>query len=94
VWEEAREYILGPKCINRVVPVAHRWLQVVKVKQLIKGDGFRIVKRMKLFRDKIGFDNNKLNLQPWTKGPVRALIYAIKVQFFSHRGPAQKSNLP
>lgn len=24
VWEEAREYVLGPECINKVVPVCHR----------------------------------------------------------------------
>lgn len=86
VWKEAQTEVLAPNCINDVVPVAHRWLQIVKVKQLIKGDGFKVIKRMKLFRDKIGFFNSPQNLQPWTKGPIRALKYAIKVQLSGHRG--------
>lgn len=91
VWEEAVAMVLNPECINRVVPVAHRWLQIVKVKQLMKGDGFRITKKR---IGKIGFDNSEENLQPWTKGPMRALVYAIKQQFLGYRGPAPKSNLP
>lgn len=87
VWEEAKDYVLKPKCINEVVPVAHRWLQIVMVRQLIKGDGFRSVKKK---IGMIGFDNSPLNLQPWTKGPLRALRYAIKVQLSGHRGPVQR----
>lgn len=78
VFEEALEYVLDPENIDEVVPVAHRWLQIVKVKQLIKSAGKQVVKRYK-GKGKIGFDNSDLNLQPWTKGPIRALIYAIKV---------------
>jgi hypothetical protein len=87
VWKEVEEKLLRPEDINDVVPVAHRWLQTIKVKQLIKSDGFRIIKRMKLLRDKIGFDKSPLNLQSWTKGPLRAFKHAIRKQFFGHNDP-------
>jgi predicted aspartyl protease len=77
VWEETREMVLKPESIEEITPVAHSWLQIIRVKLLIKRDGFRIIKKK---IGKIGFDRSPLNLQPWTKGPVRALIYAVVKQ--------------
>jgi hypothetical protein len=73
VWAQAAAF-LQQRGVDRVIPVAHPYLHLHRVKSLIKRSGFRVVDvRIR----HIGFDRSRTNTQWWTKGPLRLTLYAL-----------------
>lgn len=81
VWIDAMNYLNSNKInnISKVIPVAHPYLHMYKVKKLIENSGF-ITENHKM--GYIGFDKN--STQWWTRGPLRLLIYSIFQLFGLH----------
>jgi hypothetical protein len=73
VWAQAL-IILNKYGVNSVIPVVQPFLQMYKVKQLIRESGITIERRRIGW---IGFDSSSANKQWWTKGPVRLFTYAF-----------------
>lgn len=86
VWEAAKEYFLKHG-ITTVIPVAQPFLQMAKVKQMIRRDGFEVIRRPVGW---VGFDN--MSTQPWTRGPLRLLAYAVKQKLTGSKGFAGRQN--
>jgi hypothetical protein len=80
VWGTARR-VFEQHGISEVIPVAQPFLQMTKVRQLIKSDGFVVLDRPV---GTVGFDRQ--STQWWTRGPLRLLWYAILQQFTGRRG--------
>lgn len=78
VWQEAME-LFRNKQITEVIPVAHTFLHMVKIKYLIRTSGFKVINRK---IDWIGFDKN--STQWWTRGPISLLLYSIFQIFGLH----------
>lgn len=80
--------IFREKGVTHVIPVAQPFLQLPKVKTLVKKAGFRVLPR-KVHR--IGFEPK--SLQWWTRGPILLLIYALMQipKVFIHPGIAKKN---
>lgn len=81
VWAEARD-LFRAKGVQTVVPVAAPFLQMFKVKNLIRAAGFRVETHR---IGHVGFDRSRLNLQWWTRGPVRLVLYALLQAATRHR---------
>lgn len=74
VWASAEKFFKSVG-VSTVIPVAQPFLQLRRVKQLIASSSdFRI---KEILVHPIGFDNHKENLQWWTKGPTRLLLYSV-----------------
>jgi hypothetical protein len=82
VWAEARD-LFQRLNIATIIPVAHPFLHLQKVRRIIKADGFH-VERRKIGH--VGFDSSDKNSQPWTKGPIRLLTYGMRQAISGHRG--------
>lgn len=67
--------------IIEVIPVAQPFLHLFLCSRLIKKSGFKPVKRPVAW---IGFCGE--SKQPWTRGPVRLLLYAVKRALTGRRG--------
>ncbi|MDO8604611.1 MAG: hypothetical protein Q7K40_04445 [bacterium] len=67
--------------ITSVIPIAHPFLHGTKCRRLVVEHGFKLIKRD---IRKIGFDRK--SLQPYTRGPLQLLLYAIRQKLFGHRG--------
>lgn len=67
--------------VTHVIPIAHPFLHMYKCRRLVTEHGFTLIKRDVR---KIGFDRK--SLQPYTRGPLRLLWYAIKQKLLGHRG--------
>jgi hypothetical protein len=82
VWAAARSSFraLG---LTDVIAVAQPFLHLGKVRRIIRADGYRLPE---VSISSIGFDNSGLNLQWWTRGPVRLFIYAARQLLFGIRG--------
>jgi hypothetical protein len=72
VWEQARAEFWDRE-IDVVIPVAQPFLHLHRVRQLMEADGFSVGRRRIGW---IGFDRR--STQPWTRGPVRLLLYAMR----------------
>jgi len=81
VWEASKD-ILMEEDITNVVPVC-QWLQMFKVRSLISKDGYNVLGEE---LGKVGFWNSPMNLQWWTKGPVRLCLYAALQGIFHYEG--------
>ena len=82
VWDDAKK-ILIEKGINKVIVVAHPFLQLGHIRRMIRRDGFTVVKK-KIDND-VGFNKSGRNMQPWTKSRMAALIYFIRIKLgFKH----------
>jgi hypothetical protein len=82
VWKKA-VWLFNTLHIRQVIPVAQPFLQMTKIKRMIKADGFVVADRKIKW---IGFDNDPRNTQPWTKGPIRLFVYAVRQTLFGSRG--------
>lgn len=82
VWDEAKR-VFEAQGITEVIPVAQPFLQSHAIQQMIKADGYKVVKRPVGW---IGFDDNPANTQPWTRSPWALLKYAVKVKLGGARG--------
>jgi hypothetical protein len=82
VWEQAKQ-VFEERGIRVVIPVAQPFLQMTKIKRMIKDDGFVVADRKIKW---IGFDNDPRNTQPWTKGPISLLVYAVRQVLSGSRG--------
>lgn len=80
VWAQALT-TLAKHGVNSVIPVVHPFLQMYKVRQLIRESGINVERRRIGW---IGFDPSPDNTQWWTKGPVRLSAYAL-MQAFGRR---------
>lgn len=80
VWAEACKAFREYNVVD-VIPICHPFLHMHKVRRLIEGDGFTVLRRP---IGHIGFDRH--SLQPWTRGPVRLLIYAMRQYLTGNRG--------
>lgn len=80
VWEAAK-VLFEQAGVTQVIPVAQPFLQMAKVKQMIRRDGYEVVSRRMGW---IGFDSK--SKQPWTRSPLRLLAYAIKQKLTGSRG--------
>lgn len=85
VWNRAVE-VFRPRQVQAVLPVAQRFLQLTKVRRLATRAGFRLEPSR---IGAIGFDPSRRNLQWWTRGPVRLLIYAALQGLFGYRGTSK-----
>jgi len=77
--------------ITEVLPIAQPVLQLTKCVQLVRKAGFRTPSFWKLCRmiGWIGFDRK--SVQPWTRGPVRLVLYTMRQMFFGYRPPPELS---
>ena len=80
VWAQALP-MLDKYGVSSVIPVVHPFLQMYKVRQLIRESGISVERRRIGW---IGFDSSPANTQWWTKGPVRLSAYAV-MQAFGRR---------
>lgn len=83
VWLAARR-VFHDRGVIQVIPVAQPFLQRAKVKEFIRRDGFEVVARPVGW---IGFDRSRRNLQWWTRGPLRLVVYSGLRATRAHRGP-------
>ena len=83
--------IFGRQGVREVIPVAQPILQLTKCIQLVRKAGFRTPSFWKLCRmiGWIGFDRK--SVQPWTRGPVRLVLYTMRQMFFGYRPPPELS---
>lgn len=81
VWRDART-IFREVDLADVIPVAQPFLQMTKVVQIMRRDGFRPVRRPIGY---IGFDNDQRNTQWWTRGPLR-LVGGVRKALTGRRG--------
>lgn len=82
VWEVTKERLLFPNRITTAIPVVQPFLQRFKVVKMMKYD----VDVIKEKRKWIGFDPK--SDQPWCRGPVRLISYAIKQKLTGSSGLA------
>jgi hypothetical protein len=80
VWAQALT-TLDKYGVSSVIPIVHPFLQMYKVRQLIRESGISVERRRIGW---IGFDSSPANTQWWTKGPVRLCAYAL-MQAFGRR---------
>ncbi|MBI2003448.1 MAG: hypothetical protein HYS78_00485 [Parcubacteria group bacterium] len=73
--------------ITEGIPVAQPFLQLTKCVQLVRKAGFMTPSFWKLCRmiGWIGFDRQ--SAQPWTRGPVRLVLYTFRQMFLGYRPP-------
>jgi hypothetical protein len=83
VWEAAKKEF-RERDITEVIIVSQLLVRL-KLNGLAKKDGFKVINRGVGW---IGFDRSPENTQPWTKGPIRLLVYAVRQVLFGARGPA------
>jgi hypothetical protein len=81
VMFEASEVLLK-QCTTRVIPVANPFIHLIKCKMLVRGYGFKLCNEHITW---IGFDRE--SDQPWTRGPLRLVLYMIRQQFFRYQAP-------
>ena len=87
VWNKAK-VLLDKEGIKEVMIVAQPFLHLDVIKAMIRKDGY-LVKDYKNPHH-VGFYNNKENLQWWTKGPLRFLMYAVIVKLTGKNGFGEK----
>lgn len=87
VWNKAK-ILLNKEGIKDVIIVAQPFLHLDVIKAMIRKDGF-VIKEYKN-PHYVGFYNNKENLQWWTKGPLRFLMYAVFVKLTGKNGFGEK----
>lgn len=80
VWTEARR-VFRDAGVTSVIPVAQPFLQLQMVTRMIKRSGFKVTRRKIGW---IGFDRK--STQPWTRGPIRTLLYAVRRGLFGSQG--------
>lgn len=82
VWKESREW-LKAKPISTITPIAQPFLQLRKVRHLIRKDGFALgAPKIR----PVGFDDSTANVQWWTKGRARLVVYAALQLMTGRRG--------
>jgi len=74
VWRQAQA-VLRKHQVQTVIPIAQPFLHMYKVRKLIERSGLTVARWPIGW---IGFDSSKDNLQWWTRGPLRLLLYSIK----------------
>jgi hypothetical protein len=77
--------------IMDVIPVAQPMFLLTRCIWLVRKSGFRTLSFRRLVRmiGWIGFD--RLSVQPWTRGPVRLVLYMLAQMFFGYRPPEELS---
>jgi hypothetical protein len=73
VWAQALAFLRDHR-VTRVIPVAQPFLQIHKIRKLIRESGLPVDRKRIGW---VGFDPSPANTQWWTKGPMRLLAYAF-----------------
>jgi len=84
VWEKAVQEFRQRE-VTAVIPVCHRFLQMTKVKGLVKANPeFRLITDYEKLIGDIGFDPE--SNQPWTRSKSALLRYAVKQKLTGAHG--------
>jgi hypothetical protein len=84
VWAPARE-IFRAEGITIVCPIAQPFLHMHMIRKMIEKDGFTVFDP---HMNWIGFERR--SLQPWCRGPIPLLVYAVKQAATGARGNGGK----
>lgn len=88
VWNQAKKYFRKYN-IHRVVVVAQPFLQRRMVRTMVTESGYMLFDAS-VRQPRIGYDNSRHNLQWWTKGPLRLLLYAAIVRVTGKHGIGER----